>query len=69
MDVQNAQNAKNAQDTPNGQEGQLQPVRVPLGQVVFDEIFLWFFLSLTISMVIYNIWGLMDLLRTPVVAP
>ncbi|MCZ7572877.1 MAG: hypothetical protein M5U01_30355 [Ardenticatenaceae bacterium] len=40
--------------------------RIPLGQVLFDELFLFFMLSLVISMVVYNIWGLFDLLRTPV---
>lgn len=39
--------------------------RIPLGQVVFDELFLFFMLSLVISMVAYNMWGLLDLLRTP----
>jgi len=39
--------------------------RIPLGQVVFDEIFLLFLASLVISFIVYNIWGLLDLLRTP----
>jgi len=39
--------------------------KVPLGQVIFDELFLFFMLSLVISLVVYNIWGLMDLLSTP----
>jgi hypothetical protein len=43
--------------------------RIPLGQVIFDEIFLWFLLSLVISFMIYNVWGLLDLLRTPVLGP
>jgi len=43
--------------------------RIPLGQVVFDELFLLFLLSLVISFVVYNVWGLMDLLRTPVLVP
>lgn len=40
--------------------------RIPLGQVIFDELFLLFLLSLVISLVVYNVWGLMDLLRIPV---
>jgi hypothetical protein len=43
--------------------------RIPLGQVIFDELFLLFLLSLVISFVVYNVWGLMDLLRTPVLVP
>ena len=46
----------------NGSSEGRQP-RVPLGQVLFDEVFLWFFLSLVISLVIYNAWGLLDLVR------
>lgn len=39
--------------------------RVPIGQVIFDELFLFFMLSLVISFMVYNVWGLMDLLSTP----
>lgn len=46
-------------------ENQKNEERVPLGQVVFDNWFLLFLASLVISMVLYNIWGLLDLLRTP----
>ena len=35
---------------------------VPQGQKVFDNIWLLFLLSLLISGVIYNVWGLMDLM-------
>jgi hypothetical protein len=38
---------------------------IPLGQVIFDEMFFWFFLSIVTSLVFYNIWGLLDLLRLP----
>ena len=38
---------------------------IPMGQVVFDEMFFWFFLSIVTSLVFYNIWGLLDLLRLP----
>ena len=41
--------------------------RIPLGQALFDDLFLWFMLSLVLSLVLYNVWGLLDLLRTPVV--
>lgn len=38
---------------------------VPFGQVVFDEIFLLFLVSIVISVAFYNVWGLFDLLRVP----
>lgn len=44
---------------------QKEQEKIPVGQVVFDEIFLFFMLSLTISFLLYNIWGLMELLGTP----
>lgn len=43
--------------------------RLPPGQVLFDEIFLFFMLSLVISFILYNVWGLLDLLRTPALVP
>ncbi len=43
-----------------------EPERVPLGQVVFDQIFLLFMLSLVLSFVLYNLWGLMELLNLPI---
>lgn len=39
---------------------------IPIGQVIFDNIFLWFLLSVVIAVVLYNVWGLFDLLRVPV---
>ncbi len=39
---------------------------LPIGQVIFDNIFLWFLLSVVVSVVFYNVWGLFDLLRLPV---
>jgi hypothetical protein len=39
--------------------------KVPIGQAIFDDLFLFFMLSLVISFVIYNVWGLLDLLSTP----
>lgn len=38
---------------------------IPMGQVIFDEMFFWFFMSIVTSLVFYNIWGLLDLLRLP----
>lgn len=36
---------------------------VPQGQKIFDNVWLLFLLSLVISGIIYNAWGLMDLMR------
>jgi len=36
---------------------------VPQGQKVFDNVWLLFLLSLLISGVIYNVWGIVDLMR------
>ncbi len=54
---------------PQGQErppAPQEPRRIPLGQAVFDQIFLLFMLSLVLSFVLYNLWGLMELLNLPV---
>lgn len=37
----------------------------PKGQKLFDNIWLLFALSLLISTVIYNVWGLIDLMNVP----
>ena len=42
-----------------------EKARIPVGQVVFDEIFLWFLISIVVSIAFYNVWGLFDLMRTP----
>jgi hypothetical protein len=47
----------------------MEKEQVPLGQALFDELFLLFLLSLIISLILYNIWGLLDLLRTPLLVP
>jgi len=38
---------------------------IPQGQVVFDNIWLLFLLSLLISGLIYNVWGIVDLINVP----
>ena len=35
---------------------------VPQGQKVFDNVWLLFLLSLIISGIIYNVWGIMNLM-------
>ncbi len=48
------------------QQTQEREELIPLGQVVFDQIFLLFLLSLVLSFVLYNVWGLMELLNVPI---
>lgn len=48
------------------QVSQEQEEKIPLGQVVFDHLFLLFLLSLVLSFVLYNVWGLMELLNVPI---
>lgn len=38
---------------------------VTQGQKIFDNIWLLFVLSLLISTLIYNVWGIVDLLNVP----
>ena len=38
---------------------------VPQWQALFDNVWLLFLLSLLISAVIYNVWGVVDLLHVP----
>ncbi|HXF84264.1 MAG TPA: hypothetical protein VNK49_02655 [Anaerolineales bacterium] len=38
---------------------------IPQGQKIFDNIWLLFLLSLLISGVIYNLWGILNLLSVP----
>jgi len=38
---------------------------VPQGQKWFDNIWLLFVLSLLISTLIYNVWGIIDLINVP----
>jgi hypothetical protein len=38
---------------------------VPRMQKVFDNVWLLFLLSLLISTLIYNVWGIYDLLNVP----
>ncbi len=42
-----------------------QPERIPVGQAIFDEVFLLFLASLVISFILYNVWGLLELLNVP----
>ncbi|MBO9361703.1 MAG: hypothetical protein J7452_05820 [Thermoflexus sp.] len=47
----------------------MEKERIPLGQMICDEPFLLLLLSLVIRLILYDIWGLLDLLRTPLRIP
>lgn len=49
-----------------GEQKEQQPERIPVGQAVFDEVFLLFLASLVISFILYNVWGLLELLNVPI---
>lgn len=38
---------------------------IPLGQLVYDDLFLLFTLGIVITLVSYTIWGLINLASTP----
>ena len=38
---------------------------IPQGQVLFDKWLLWFALTILISAVLYNAWGLYEVLSVP----
>jgi hypothetical protein len=39
--------------------------KIPLGQVFLDDIFLLFLLGMSVPLVLYLGWGLLDLLNVP----
>jgi hypothetical protein len=45
------------------QPSEEQPEETPAGQAWFDNIWLWFILSIVISGLMYNVWGLLELFR------
>ena len=38
---------------------------IPFWQKMFDNVWVLFLLSLLISLVVYNLWGLYDLMHVP----
>ena len=42
---------------------------IPAGQKLFDNVWLWLVLSLLISGVIYNAWGLIEIFTLPELTP
>lgn len=47
---------ENRDSKPDAQEEE-----IPAGQVWFDRIFLWFILSILLTGLLYNVWGLLEL--------
>ena len=43
------------------QAGEKESAPLPAGQTWFDRIFLWLILSIAISGLLYNVWGLIEL--------
>ncbi|MEE8472173.1 MAG: hypothetical protein V3S82_03275 [Dehalococcoidia bacterium] len=41
------------------------PEKIPLGQVFLDDIFLLFLLGMSVPLILYIVWGLLDLLNVP----
>jgi hypothetical protein len=52
-------------DPHDESEGSQEKQERPRGQIIFDNIFLWFILSLAFSLLLYNGWGLLELLLVP----
>lgn len=47
------------------ESGQAPPEEISLGQKFFDNMFLLLILSLLITFVLYNVWGLIETLGVP----
>ncbi len=43
-----------------------QNEKIPVWQIIFDDIFLLFLLGVGVPLVIYTLWGIMDLTNVPV---
>ncbi|HSR15649.1 MAG TPA: hypothetical protein VLL51_07845 [Gemmatimonadales bacterium] len=38
---------------------------IPLGQRLFDNVFLWLFAGIAVMLVVYTLWGLWEVLSLP----
>ncbi|MFQ5826414.1 MAG: hypothetical protein ACE5IA_03560 [Dehalococcoidia bacterium] len=47
-------------------EGGEPEEKIPLGQVFLDDIFLLFLLGMSVPLILYIVWGLLDLLNVPI---
>lgn len=41
------------------------PEGLPLGQVAYDNLGLWFLVGMIVTLVLYTIWGLINLASVP----
>ncbi|MEZ4862505.1 MAG: hypothetical protein R3C14_14420 [Caldilineaceae bacterium] len=55
---------KKTNDTPP-----VDSTPIPAGQKLFDNMFLWLILSLLISGLLYNAWGLIEVFSAPGLTP
>ena len=46
-----------------------RPSQIPFGQIFCDDIFLLFLLGTTLPLLLYLVWGLLDIASTPVLPP
>ncbi len=52
-----------------GETEEKQRVKIPAWQVFYDDISLIFMLGMVIPVVMYIIWGLMEIINVPVLPP
>jgi hypothetical protein len=52
-----------------GQSAETKPVKVPAWQIFYDDISLIFMLGMVIPVVMYIIWGLMEIISVPAEPP
>lgn len=55
-----------APDRPGG-GGAEEPI--PVGQIIFDDVFLWLMLGLLSPILLYLVWGLWETSVVPVLMP
>ena len=39
--------------------------KIPKGQILFDNIWLWFILSVLLTGILYTVWGLIEMMNVP----
>jgi hypothetical protein len=50
---------------PDAPSAGRDPQPIPLGQRLFDNIFLWLFAGIAVMAVVYTAWGLWEVLTLP----
>lgn len=53
----------------SGETGGADQTRIPLAQVLLDDVFLLLALGLGVPFILYIIWGLMELVQLPLFKP